>query len=235
MNEFYDIFLSYHSTDESAVKNIAKVLAVRSIKPFLDKWNMKPGQPWLTEIEAALHASRAFGAFIGPAGLGPIQVAEMRAALCRMFREKGYPVIPILLPGANPTKCNLPSFLAQQTWVDLRRGLDNKEELERFLEQIHPKKARAANKYIKRAGQSVNPRKTNKTTLLRALVLLESEDLIYLAEISGIRRAEITRDGIKTLAVSLVNRAEIFGLLEELQANLIIEYPAIALKAGLTD
>jgi hypothetical protein len=70
--------------------------------------------------------------------------------------------------------------------------------------------------------------------LLRALVLLESEDLVYLAEISGIRRAEITKDGIKTLAVSLVNRAEIYGLLEKLQANLMVEYPAVALKAGLT-
>jgi hypothetical protein len=59
-----------------------------------------------------------------------------------MFREKGYPVIPILLPGADPTKRDrLPSFLAQQTWVDLRKGLDNKEELGRFLEQIHPQKA----------------------------------------------------------------------------------------------
>jgi hypothetical protein len=232
----YDIFLSYHSTDETAVENIAKVLVNRGAKPFLDKWNMKPGQPWLTEIEAALQASRAFGAIIGPAGLGPIQVAEMRAALYRMFRERGYPVIPILLPGADPAKrSSLPSFLAQQTWVDLRGGLDNKKELERLLSQIHPQKASVANNYGQKAGQSKNPKKTNKAALLKALVLLESEDLVYLAEISGIRRAEISKDGIKTLAVSLINRAEIFGLLEELQTNLIIEYPAIALKAGLTD
>ena len=181
MKDYYDIFLSYHSTDETVVKHIAKVLTNQGIKPFLDKWNIKPGQPWLAEIEAALQASRAFGAFIGPTGLGPIQVAEMRAALYRMFREKGYPVIPILLPGAEPAKNDrLPAFLAQQTWVDLRKGLDNKEELGRFLAQIHPRKTGPVN--IGR--QSNNTNKTDKATLLRALVLLESEDLVYLAEIS---------------------------------------------------
>ncbi len=231
MKGYYDIFLSYHSTDGATVKAVAKILSKQGVKPFLDKWNIKPGQPWLAEIETALQASKAFGAFIGPKGLGPIQVAEMRAALYRMFREKGYPVIPILLPGADPAKRDrLPSFLAQQTWVDLRNGLENKEEFARFLAQIHPLKADPFNP----GGQSENPKKTNKAALLRALVLLESEDLVYLAEISGIRRAEITKDGIKTLAVSLVNRAEIHGLLEELQANLLVEYPAVALKAGLT-
>jgi hypothetical protein len=231
LKDYYDIFLSYHSTDETVVKHVAKILSNQGIKPFLDKWNIKPGQPWLAEIEMALKASRAFGAFIGPTGLGPIQVAEMRAALYRMFREKGYPVIPILLPGVEPAKHDrLPAFLAQQTWVDLRKGLDDKEELGRLLAQIHPRKASPVNT----GRQSNNTKKTDKATLLRALVLLESEDLVYLAEISGIRRAEITKDGIKTLAVSLVNRAEIYGLLEVLQANLMVEYPAVALKAGLT-
>ena len=72
------------------------------------------------------------------------------------------------------------------------------------------------------------PQKTNKAALLKALVLLESEDLV-LAEISGIRRRKF-QEWNENLAVSLINRAEIFGLLEELQTNLIIEYPAIALK-----
>jgi hypothetical protein len=75
---------------------------------------------------------------------------------------------------------------------------------------------------------------SKKGDLLRALVLLEEEDLVYLGEITGIRRAEIGHNGIKTIAVSLVNRAEVLGLLEELQSNLITEYPALSLQKGIS-
>jgi len=229
--DIYDIFLSYHRSDLTTVKIIAKVLIQRGLKPFLDKWNLTPGQPWLKEIEETLETSKAFGIFVGAKGIGPVQVAEMRAALQRKFRQKGYPVVPVLLPGSNPKNHrHLPAFLAQQTWVDLRSGLKNQKELELFMNQLQP-------------GNQGNPEiptpvvhtvtKVEKGKLLRTLILLENEDLIYLGEITGIRRAEISSDGIKTIAVSLVNRAEILGLLKDLQTNLIIEYPAIALKGGL--
>ncbi|MGI5823617.1 MAG: toll/interleukin-1 receptor domain-containing protein [Dethiobacteria bacterium] len=231
MSDIYDIFLSYHRSELATVKKIAKALIQRGLKPFLDKWNLSPGQPWLKEIEETLETSKAFGIFVGAKGMGPVQIAEMRAALQRKFRQKGYPVIPVLLPGSNPKNHrHLPAFLAQQTWIDFRSGLENKKELELFMNQLLP-------------GNEGNPKvpapiihavtKVEKGKLLRTLILLETEDLIYLGEITGIRRAEISSNGIKTVAVSLVNRAEILGLLKELQSNLIIEYPAIALRGGL--
>lgn len=232
MSDFYDIFLSYHRVDLASVKIIAGVLIKRGLKLFLDKWNLTPGQPWLAEIEEALRVSRAFGIFIGSEGIGPVQVAEMRAALQRKFRHKGYPVIPVLLPGSNPTSHrHLPAFLAQQTWIDLRSNLQDQAELERFISQLQLRPPINEKIEPPAALQTVAP--VDKRKLLRALVLLEAEDLIYLGEITGIRRAEISSDGIKTLAVSLVNRAEILGRLEELQANLLTEYPAVALKGGI--
>ncbi|MGI6308639.1 MAG: toll/interleukin-1 receptor domain-containing protein [Dethiobacteria bacterium] len=233
MSDFYDIFLSYHRSDLTAVKIIARVLIQRGLKPFLDKWNLTPGQPWLVEIEETLRTSRSFGIFIGAKGIGPVQVAEMRAALQRKFRQKGYPVIPVLLPGSNPeSHQHLPAFLAQQTWVDLRSGLEDQTELERFMNQLQLGTKSEPTVPTIPALQPVT--KVDKRKLLRTLILLEAEDLVYLGEITGIRRAEISSDGIKTLAVSLVNRAEILGQLEELQANLVIEYPAIALKGGIS-
>ena len=231
MSTFYDIFLSYHSDDRTAVQEIAETLIDRGINPFFDKWNLKPGQPWLAEIEEALHASNAFAIFIGREGIGPIQVAEMRAALNRKFRDQGYPAIPVLLPGANPAdRYHLPAFLAQQTWVDLRSGLDSSEELERFIKQICVQdKPR-----IIPCSLSSTQNKVDKGVLLRTLVLLEEEDLVYLGEITGIRRAEISHNGIKTTAVSLVNRAEVLGLLEALQSNLVSEYPALAGQKGIS-
>lgn len=229
MPEPYDIFLSYHSNDRPSVMIVATFLQNRGLKPFLDKWNLTPGQPWIKEIEEALHASKAFGMFIGSRGIGPVQVAEMRAALNRKFREKGYPVVPILLPGADPAKkIHLPAFLTQQTWIDFRSGLENNKELERLAVHILPQKHKPASILSGNAVGSVD-----KSKLLRVLVQLEAEDLVYLGEISGIRRAELTIDGVKTIAVSLVNRAEVLGLLERLQTNLIIEYPALAQKGNL--
>jgi hypothetical protein len=231
MTEPYDIFLSYHSTDRPAVISVAKLLKKRGLNPFLDKWNLTPGQPWMKEIEDAIHSSRAFGVFIGNKGVGPIQVAEMRAALNQTFRDKGYPVVPILLPGANPSKkTHLPAFLSQQTWIDFRPGLEKSDEFERLIALLTPKECKPV-PFLN--GSDIS--KVDKAKLLRVLVQLEAEDLVYLGEISGIRRAEITVDGVKTIAVSLVNRAEILGLLEELQANLITEYPALAQKGGLVN
>lgn len=227
--DIFDIFLSYHSVDRTAVKIVADTLSNRGINPFFDKWNLRPGQPWLTEIEEALHTSKAFATFIGREGIGPVQVAEMRAAMNRKFREQGYPAIPVLLPGANPAnRYHLPAFLAQQTWVDLRSGLDNREELERFMAQI----CIEAKPRVIPCSSKKN--KVDKGALLRTLVLLEAEDLVYLGEITGIRRAEIGHNGIKTIAVSLVNRAEVLGLLEELHSNLVTEYPALSLQKGIS-
>jgi len=57
---------------------------------------------------------------IGSDGRGPWEDEEMQAALMLAVRDKR-PVIPVLLPGC-PTKPELPLFLRNRTWVDLREG-----------------------------------------------------------------------------------------------------------------
>jgi thioredoxin-like negative regulator of GroEL len=63
--------------------------------------------------------------FIGRDGLGSIQKREMQFALVRQAVEersgRHFAVIPILLPGAAPDSVS--SFLALNTWVDLRNNL----------------------------------------------------------------------------------------------------------------
>jgi len=48
--------------------------------------------------------------------MGPWQQREAYVALERQGRERALPVIPVLLPGAEPAL----RFLGQLTWVDLR-------------------------------------------------------------------------------------------------------------------
>ena len=118
----YDLFLSYNSADGESVRTIQQILRVHGITTFRDRDNLVPGLPWPEALREALHRVRAVAVFIGPQ-LGGWQRRELYFALDRQVREErdgcAFPVVPILLPGADIT----PSFLFLNTWVDLRLSL----------------------------------------------------------------------------------------------------------------
>jgi hypothetical protein len=143
-NFTYDVFLSHNSKDKAAVEQIATALVTSGLNPFLDKWNLVPGDPWQAEIEAALRASHSCAVFLGPSGMGGWHNEEMAAALDRAVAEsksleksQRFRVIPVLLPGATqPQENQVPVFLANRTWVDFRSGLDNSDTLNRLVKGI---------------------------------------------------------------------------------------------------
>ena len=81
-------------------------------------------------------AARAVAVFLGSQGLGTWQKRELGFALDRQTREeqaaRDFPVIPVLLPGADPT----PGFLFLNTWTDLRTGLTDPEALDRLARAV---------------------------------------------------------------------------------------------------
>jgi hypothetical protein len=93
---------------------------------WLDVWNLVPGDPWQQSIEDALNACLTCAIFVGPAGTGPWQLAEMRAAIDRRTRDitTRFRVIPVLLPGSEPQL--LPTFLVASTWVRFKTRNDRK-------------------------------------------------------------------------------------------------------------
>ena len=66
----FDTFLSHHSPDKPAVEEFARRLRREGIEPWLDKWNLIPGDPWQEAIEHALDDCRSCCVFIGPSGIG---------------------------------------------------------------------------------------------------------------------------------------------------------------------
>jgi WD40 repeat protein/TPR repeat protein/energy-coupling factor transporter ATP-binding protein EcfA2 len=136
-NTHFEVFLSHNSKDKLAVELLAKRLEDEAtIRPWLDKWNLIPGDPWQEGIEEALNKSRSCAVFIGPSALGPWHNEEMRTALDQRVRENSFRVIPVLLPGANmPERGGLPRFLSRITWVDFRgqNGLNDKEQFHRLV------------------------------------------------------------------------------------------------------
>lgn len=132
----YDVFLSHATLDKPAVEELAQILRRRGLEPWLDIWNLIPGEPWQEAIEKALEDCAACAVCIGPSGTGPWQNAEMRAAIdLRISGELGaFRVIPVLLPGAvrgEPSR--LPRFLRATTWVEFRETLDDERALHRLI------------------------------------------------------------------------------------------------------
>jgi energy-coupling factor transporter ATP-binding protein EcfA2 len=135
----YDVFLSYNKADRPAVDEIARQLVKAGIQPWLDEWNLIPGDLWQEAIEEALGSCTTCAVLVGPSGTGPWQNEEMRAAIDRRVSEgKGtFRVIPVLLPGAQRgERSKLPTFLVATTWVEFRQTLDDEDAFHRLISGI---------------------------------------------------------------------------------------------------
>jgi nucleotide-binding universal stress UspA family protein len=128
----FDVFLCHNSADKPAVRLIDTAMQQAGVRTWLDEDQLRPGVPWQEELEAQIADVKAAVVFVGESGLGPWQDAEMRAFL-NQFRTRGCPVIPVLLPDA-PAIPDLPLFLAQMTWVDLRTEYE--PQLERLIRAL---------------------------------------------------------------------------------------------------
>jgi tetratricopeptide (TPR) repeat protein len=132
----FHVFLSHSARDKAAVEELALRLKQEGIEPWLDKWNLVPGEPWQPAIERALDDCAACAVVIGAGGMGVWQNEEMRAAIDRRVRvvQGQFRVIPVLLPGVDrPERGKLPAFLLATTWVEFRSVIDDAEAIRRLI------------------------------------------------------------------------------------------------------
>jgi hypothetical protein len=125
----FDVFLCHNGSDKPAVKVIARRLKDQGILPWLDEWELPPGQPWQPLLEQQMGSIRSAAVFVGSAGVGPWQEQELYVFL-REFVSRRSPVIPVLLPDAADAP-KLPLFLSAMTWVDFR--LSDPDPLDRLV------------------------------------------------------------------------------------------------------
>lgn len=137
----FDVFLSHNSADKPTVIELATMLQERKLKVWLDAWELVPGRPWQQALEQVIATVGSAAVLVGKDGIGPWEEPEMRACLDECV-HRNMPVIPVLLPGASATP-QLPLFLRQLTWVDLRGGLEETrvDRLEWGITGIKPRRA----------------------------------------------------------------------------------------------
>ncbi len=151
-----DVFLSHSSADKATVEEIARKLLNSGITPWLDIWNLVPGEPWQEAIEKALESCSSCAVFIGRGGSGPWQNEEMRAALDRRVRDSRgkFRVIPVYLPGTDLSgEYNLSSFLKRQTWVQFERSVNEEETFRRLICGIQGKAPGPSGVRIRPSGE----------------------------------------------------------------------------------
>ena len=137
----FDVFVSYSRADSDAVEQIGRALRHRGLTVFVDRWYLVAGQSWPEALEKHLRRDcRAVAVCIGASGISAWQQREHYRALDRQAHEPGFPVIPVLLPGADDPALG---FLGLNTWVDLRQGLEDRATIDLLARAVRRAVARA--------------------------------------------------------------------------------------------
>jgi energy-coupling factor transporter ATP-binding protein EcfA2 len=124
------LFLSFNSQDRAKVRAVHGSLKQRGVDTFFDEQNLRAGQNWPQALQEALNDCAAVAVFVGRE-IGRWQWPEIGFALDRQASEKTFPVIPVLLDGADTSR----SFLFLNTWIDLRgERFSDAETLNRLID-----------------------------------------------------------------------------------------------------
>jgi hypothetical protein len=97
--------ITYNSADRNFSVEIADRLRSRyGLRIWFDAWRLPAGETWRPAVVAAIGRCRSFAVMFGSSGWGKNHVEEVRQAIRYAEQNRGFRVIPVLLPGADETK-----------------------------------------------------------------------------------------------------------------------------------
>ena len=117
----YDVFLSHNSKNKKEVEAIAKKLKSKGIRPWLDKWDLVPGETISDALEVAIKTIPTAILFFGKSDVGDWHILEIRAYI-EKWAKGAARMIPAILPGVKDKEMpEMPIWVQQNLWVDLRK------------------------------------------------------------------------------------------------------------------
>jgi hypothetical protein len=128
----YHLFLSYHSPDRPLAERLGQALQARGLEVFLAPWTLRPGAFWIPALAEAIEKADAFLLLLSPRSPGPWQLLEYYEALDRKVKQPDFPLVPLVLPDAEP---RLP-FLKQINWLQATDPTGS-DALESLVQALH--------------------------------------------------------------------------------------------------
>ncbi|MFM6265704.1 MAG: SUMF1/EgtB/PvdO family nonheme iron enzyme, partial [Dolichospermum sp.] len=132
----FDVFLAHNSKDKPEVIKIANKLRERGLNPWLDKEQIFAGDNIQEVVFQGISQSKVGAFFISQNRLGAFQRNLELGAIIQFFlekKEKGFRVIPILLPDISDIPDEL-YHLKQWAWIRFTNS--NVEEDEEALQDL---------------------------------------------------------------------------------------------------
>ena len=126
------VFISYSSQDRDFVQRLAEDLKKRDIPVWFDETELEPGDSIIGAIEAGIDKMEFLIVVLSPASVDSGWVTqEVRMALHKGISGKKVSVIPVLRQ-----ECQIPGFLRDLKYLDMRSDRDYPAGLERLVRKI---------------------------------------------------------------------------------------------------
>ena len=110
--------ISYSRPDAKAAEELARLLRGAGFKVWLDIWELAVGARLAGTRLKAIRSRSAVIICLGQSGTSQWQRGEYRTAVqFEAIAGRSKPLIPVLLPGADPA--TLPTEFKTRVWVDL--------------------------------------------------------------------------------------------------------------------
>jgi hypothetical protein len=120
-----DVFLSYSSKDGEFVQALAERLQSQGVRVWMDRWNIRPGDPIMAKIDEGLEHSRAIVLCMSGNAFGSDwSLLESQAVRFRDPLNRDRRLIPVRLDDAA-----IPGSLESLSYIDGTRGIESVDDI----------------------------------------------------------------------------------------------------------
>ena len=128
----YDLFVSYSHNDKAFAKRLCTDIKKRGASVWIDTDELKIGDSLIERIHEGLKSSLFFAVLISRSSVDSRWVRhELKTAITEEIKSGTTKVLPIVIE-----ECEIPGFLSDKVYADMRDDESYQENIELILERI---------------------------------------------------------------------------------------------------